>query len=195
MHWAGQNGEGHCQSASKPRASSEIARFFLRIIPSHVIPYAGHLSPGRDCFQARRSLTRADPGNPLSDPGRRVEATRFLRRTNRWRRLLPVDVSPRGNAYPRSACGAAAAQISRPSTNPDAKSRLRRTPARRADALVLSANAWPLSHALPSGPCLRQGGLFGPLRHRIDGTTMTCIRTTKGDECHGLHRSPVAVCF
>jgi len=89
----------------------------------------------------------------LSRQGRRVEATRFPRRTNQWRRLLPVDVGPRGNAYPRSACAAALAQISRPSTNPEAKSRLRRTPARRADALVLSANAWPLSHALPSGPC------------------------------------------
>jgi len=82
---------------------------------------------------------------------------------------LAVDVGPRGNAYPHSACAAAAAQISRPSTNPEAKSRFRRTPARQADALVRSANAWPLSHALPSGPCLRQGGNHknGANRHPV----------------------------
>src|SRR5690242_4875693 len=104
--------------------------------------------------------------NSLSRPGRRVEATRFLRRTNRWRQLLPVDVSPRGNAYPRSACVAAAAQISRPSTNPEAKSRLRRTPARRADALVLSANAWPLSHALHRDPAFGRTATTKPGRRR-----------------------------
>jgi len=103
--------------------------------------------------------TRNTQLNSLSRPSHRIEATRFLCRTNRWRRLLPVDVGRRGRACTRSACVAAAAQISRPSTNPEAKSRLRRTPARRADALVLSANAWPLTHALPSGPCLRQGGV------------------------------------
>jgi len=137
---------------------------------------------------------------------RRVEATRFPRRTNRWRRLLPVKVGPRGNAYPRSACAAAVAQISRPSTNPEAKSRLRRTPALRADALVLSANAWPLSHALPSGPCLRQGGRHSTTADRLARRgggklarqTLNWNHTTSPDTANAQHhtrRSPKAVGF